>query len=181
MEMENNFIRYCTNDYIDKAKKLVFLGVDHTCQDNLAFNSACLFGNIEIAKWLYSLGDVDVNIGFIASCRNGYFPLAQLLWSSNDVSKESLQEAFLYCGLHDMKYTLWVYNLGQIDINKNNDLIFKSCCEIKNISVSKWLFFLNNKFYNNIPDIILNDILKINVFESTQVDLITMYTKLIIS
>ena len=65
LEDIQNYYKNITNSYGD---------VEH----QLAFNKACEFGKIEIAKWLYSL---DYNIDFrydsdfvlILACQNNYF------------------------------------------------------------------------------------------------------------
>ena len=61
---------------------------------------SCLNGHIEIAKWLYSFGGVNIHANnddaFRWSCDNGNIEIAK-----------------------------WLYSLGGVNIHANNDYVFK--------------------------------------------------------
>ena len=79
------------------------------------FRTACSLGKLEIAKWIYSLGDVDIHAGmdyaFISSCMDNYVEIAK-----------------------------WLYTLGDIDIYYDNNVLFKFICQSGNLYVFQWFF-----------------------------------------
>ena len=132
------------------------------------FRTVCWNGHLEIAKWMIDQNsDLEVHIEgnhiFRAACAAGYIELAMWLWSLGGIE--------WCCGFGPSSF-----------LYDNNELIFQWMCSNKFYKLVKWFFFLNTKLCNiKIPEKILNKFLKVNIFESTQVDLITMYTKLVIS
>ena len=55
-----------------------------------AFRYSCDYGNIEIAKWLYSLGNVNIHANndyaFRYSCDNGHIEIAKWLYSLGGIN-----------------------------------------------------------------------------------------------
>ena len=76
LEDVQNYYKNITNSYGD-------------VENQLAFNKACEFGKIEIAKWLYSLDynidfHYDNNLILILACQNNYFELVKWLYDTNN-------------------------------------------------------------------------------------------------
>ena len=55
----NKFIICCQNGYLDEAKKLYNINITSDII-NKVFQDACLFGRLDIAKWLYSMKNKPV-------------------------------------------------------------------------------------------------------------------------
>ena len=125
------------------------------CLDD-AFRWACHLGNLETAKWLWPLGGINHCVVQCQAFRNA-------------------------CHLGHLEVAKWVWSLGDINHHSDNEDVFRSVYYNEHLDVAKWIFFLDDKFHNDIPDKILNDVLKVNIFENNQMNLIENYTNLIIS
>ena len=169
--IDNCFRLACIDNYFELAKWLFSLGADHNHCNDWTFRRSCGYSNFEIIKWLFSLG-VDHNSeeddAFISACIRGEIKIAQ-----------------------------WLFSLG-VNHHSDKDYAFYKSYEKGQLEVVQWLFFLDDLHHNyyenthldwmifsdnnnNIPKKLLNKVLQVNVFESTQISLIDMYTKLIIS
>lgn len=143
----------CENNNLEMAKWL-FYDLDRVNLPDKAFVNVCYLGRLEMAKWLWSTGRMDYKDGFLSACSNNSFEIIYWLWSLPDETDRR-------------------------DRNKNIlRVMFKQRCSFRNI---KWLFFLDNDLHNDIPEELLNGICQVNVFESTQSNLIEMYINLEIS
>lgn len=85
------------------------------------------------------------------------------------------------CKNDNLKLAKEIYTHQDINYHTYDDEAFRRVCENGKLDIAKWLLFLDNKLHNEVPGNLLNKVCKVNIFESTQVDLIKMYTKLIIS
>ena len=77
----------------------------------------CKYDHLTVAKWLYSVGDVDIHVNneeaFRKSCYYGYLTVAK-----------------------------WLYSIGNVDIHVNNEEAFMGSCYNDHLSVAKWLYSL---------------------------------------
>ena len=75
---------------------------------------ACIHGNLSRAKYLYSLGDIDIHSDndyvFVHACKYGHLEIVK-----------------------------WLYSLGNVYIHTKNDLAFRLSCRFGHISVAEWL------------------------------------------
>ena len=157
------FLGVCCNGELETAKWIWSLGdVDHHFGDEYAFRYACYFDHLETAKWVWSLGGVnhhaEFDEAFRDACVHGHLDVAKWLWSLGGVDHRNADE-----------------------YDEDDECNCQIASEVGNFEIAKWLFFLDDKLHNKIPNGLLNEVLRVNVFESTQISLIDMYTKLIIS
>lgn len=89
--------------------------------NEIAFRNSCRNKHIEVAKWLYSLGEIDIHVmddfAFKWSCKN-----------------------------NDIEMVKWLYSLGEIDIQKNDDFIFIYCCKNMKIIIAKWMSGIHSNY-----------------------------------
>lgn len=94
-----SFINNCAEGNLDVAMKMYATGNidvnDHYC---LAFRYSCMYGEIETAEWLYSIG-ADVKkyggIAFLYSCQRGQLEIAKWLRNLDPRVRLYDYEAFL--------------------------------------------------------------------------------------
>ena len=86
---------------------------------NNGFRWNCENGQLTVAKWLYSRGNVNIHANnehaFQLSCKNGHLAVAQ-----------------------------WLYSLGNVDIHVSDKYAFKYSCKNGHLAVAKWLYSLGN-------------------------------------
>lgn len=81
-----------------------------------AFRWSCSYGNIDIAKWLYSLDNVDIHADydftFIWSCRNNHLDVAKWLYSLDNFCTWVIDDAFNEsCDNGHLDVTEWLCSL----------------------------------------------------------------------
>ena len=87
------------------------------CMDE-PFKLACKNGHITVAKWLHSLGGVNIHAdneyAFRTSCENGHIDVAQ-----------------------------WLHSLGGVNIYADNEYAFRTSCENGYTDLAQWLCSLD--------------------------------------
>lgn len=127
------FVISCSREYLEIAKFIYYELCDIDLVDNVdlekdidkdeyleyqfAFENSCKNGHLDVAKWLYSLGKVDIN------------------FESDDVFGLSCSKGYL-------KVAKWLYSLGCVDIHANSDYAFKGSCLNRHLAIAKWLYSL---------------------------------------
>jgi len=105
-------------------------------QNDSAFRESCTHGHLDIAQWLYTLGNINVHQqddhNFHWSCAYGKLNVAK-----------------------------WLYSLENVDIHAYNDFAFRCNCVSGHLDVAKWLINICDDY--EITDIISGTIMfKIN-------------------
>ena len=118
MITKEEFERYCDEHRLRRTfdKHYLFEYLLNENWNEWIFITTCAYGYIETAKWLYSLGAVDIHIqdedAFSYSCRNGHLTIAK-----------------------------WLRSLGNIDIHAYNEFAFRWSCENEQLEIVKWFIF----------------------------------------
>ena len=118
MITEDEFERYCDEHELRRTfdKHYWFEYQLYENWNERVFIAICVHGYVETAKWLYSLGNIDIHpkqeFGFRYSCSYGHLEVAK-----------------------------WLYSLGNIDIHVENELAFRWSCEYNKKEVVKWFIF----------------------------------------
>ena len=98
------------NNYTKLFRYLYISGIEH---EN-CFEFACCHGNLQLAQWLYSMGNVDIHYGdefvFREVCARGYLEIAK-----------------------------WLFSLGAVDIHARQDLPFRWALHNNQSEMMGWL------------------------------------------
>lgn len=115
---------------------------------NLAFNIACECNNVEIAKWLHFLGNVNIHdrdeLLFRDACRNGHIQIVKLLYSLGANIHEHNDHAFRSaCANGHLEVAQLLYSLGFVDISYDREDAFRWACHNGHLDIIVWLYSLN--------------------------------------
>jgi len=130
MHYSELFIDACMRGNLQEAKCIFYkYKLNIHINNDEAFRYACNSGNINIAKWLYSLEDKP-NI------------------HAND------DEVFRYaCYTGNINIAQWLYELeDKPNIHALCDAAFRIACYYDNISIVNWLVTISNEYYVEIKN-----------------------------
>lgn len=106
------------NDDIDEAQ-YVYANFRSDFDLEYIFPRACFHGSLRVARWIYSLRQVDIHAGndgaFRWACENGCLDAAQ-----------------------------WIYSLGGVDVHAVNYYAFRCACVNRHYDVAQWIHSLGN-------------------------------------
>jgi len=121
------FINLCQMDCLDQIKKLYNINININSDTiNKGFQNACMFGRIDIAKWLYSIENKpDIYYDNCSAFTNASF------YGNLDILK-------------------WLYTIAP---PINPDDVFKYACRGKNENVLKWLISIYDEYDYEITTI----------------------------
>lgn len=186
----DNFIKYCKDGNIILAKETFdnFNNINKLDikSYNKAFRLCCKNNHIKVAKWLYSLGIINIHskndYAFKICCSNGHIKLCKWLYSIGSIDFLNIEENTYYifnicCQNNQLNICIWLYSLEIINIHANDDIFFTKYCDDEHLDIAKWLYslggftdeFLNELFtyncwYNNFLTVQwLYDLNKINI------------------
>lgn len=150
----NNTIEQCCKfGFIDTVMWLFSLKDQNIIINNDMFTAACSNGYLELAKWLYSSGKINIpDYIFGSVCSHGHLDIAKWLYSIvNDINIHYIENYTFdrVCGnghLDVAKFLLSIYN---INIHVNNDSVFKNCIHENQLEVIKWLYSLDPTYERN--------------------------------
>ena len=128
-----------------------------------AFIETCRSGGIEIAKWLYSLGNIDKNTmenSFILSCSHNKLEIAIWLYSIGgfDIHANEDMAFVVSCEFGSMECAQWLYSLGGVNIHAQNRGAFKKACNNNYLNMTRWLYsigctYINEQSRYNVADL----------------------------
>lgn len=160
-EKESIFHYLCRYNYIDLLKYLFYIdpNININSKDEEALCLACQEGHFELAKLLYSKGEIDTSINnnwcFKIALGKGYFNIVKWLYSIIEMDIHLNNDYFFRfcCYTGYLEIAKWIYSLGEIDINMLNNEPLQLACYYNNIDIAKWIYSFNNidiTFNNNI-------------------------------
>jgi len=139
---------------IDKDNIILYYLVNNTNKEK--FGWVCKEGHLEVAQWLYTLGDVNIysndEYPFRTACFYGHLEVAQWLYTLGDVNIHLHNEcAFRWaCQNGHLEVAQWLYSLGDVDINIDNGFAFGWACFYGHLEVAQWLWSLGGFYKEDI-------------------------------
>lgn len=125
LDLDNVFMVSCTGGHLELAKWLHSTGrINIKMKQNLVFR-ACLFDTLlDVAKWIYSLNELDFE----------------------NCPQNSLEDIFGdVCENNQIETVKWLTSLKQINIHVCDDYPFLISCNRGNIEIAKWLYYIDEK------------------------------------
>lgn len=131
--------------------------------NGLMFYEICEKGDLQHAKWLYSLG-VDINnvdnFTFKIVCEKGFLELAQWLYSlrkfdifSGDTKERYRQVIYNICSDGHYEMIKWLYSIG-VDVCRKNYNGLQGACDGAHINIVRWYSYMFPECNDMIPKII---------------------------
>ncbi len=157
-QQQSMFIQLCKDGNIMNAKRSYNLcKINIHANNEEAFTYSCIYGRIDIAKWIYSIGkkEKEINIHvlddfpFRSACAKGHYNLAKWLYSLGGIKIHSGNEyAFrMACDGGHFGIVDWLYSLGKkegkIDIHIWDDEPFRKSC-LSNLKIAQWLYSISD-------------------------------------
>ena len=150
--MDALFIDACLKGDIGEAKRIY---ESDTCIDtrdhgNAVFVDTCRFGQLEVAKWLMTLGAIkplSLNDAFMSACDNGHLEVAKWLVLISGTDDKNGSMAFVYaCESNHPDVAKWLMTVDS-RIQPCSDA-FSSACGNGHLEIAKWL----SEFECMVPD-----------------------------
>lgn len=121
-----------------------------------SFIEECRKGNLDKAKYIYSLGQTDVHylseFAFRVSCYNGHLETAKWIWSLGDVIQDFNEIFWVCCSNGHMETAKWLYSFGTVDIHYCHEAPFRFSCYGNYIKIAQWLYSLGGVDVNDTMD-----------------------------
>ncbi len=144
--------------------------------NDYAFKISCLCGNLDISKWIWNMGNINLLSNeksiFINYYQKNIEDLyLEILFDCDPAIKISNNEIFLYsCSIGNIEIVKWLWNLHtslniQIDIHSNKDEIFYMACFYNQIEIAKWLCELCDKYYFEIENNKITKYKVLNIYD----------------
>lgn len=132
--------------------------LSHTNNDDV-FIESCKYGQLEVVKWLYQLGSINIHAchdkAFRISCEKNHLTIAKWLYDLGSVCKEQNPLAqgvdiyanhgevfILSCKCGRIEVAKWLYEYCNYNFRINYDCSFILSCREGKLEVAKWLYEL---------------------------------------
>lgn len=155
-------MQYCNTNDIIKAKIIYMKGhIDiHDNNENI-FMTCCKNGQLELAQWIYSLGELDnyENEAFKITSVNGHLAIMQWLYSLGNINMIAINYAFKQsCYKGYFLVVKWILGM-KLEI-ENIDKIFEMTCYNGQLDVAKYIY---DKYKSNCinTELIINDLIRL--------------------
>lgn len=171
-----SFIYACKTNNLQLAKKIYENNkINIHLKDNKAFSEACISSSLNIIDWLSGFENTNIkNRDLIKLIKVNNLEVIIILTNKNKINLNN--KLFEISCLYHLDIVMWIYGVGNIDINANSnrsffnacsklkydiidwfllngvnlenkdDYIFKKLCEIKNLEVVKYLCNVNKRY-----------------------------------
>ena len=143
----NQFTTFCFEGDLECAKEQFNLGGIHIHDDDdYAFRISCYNNHLEVAKWLYSISNINIQIlndVFESCCYSGCLDICQWLYSLNKIIiNDKLFIKWLYGG--HLIIIKWLYSISHINVDIISDAI-KICIYYRHNDLLNWLYTIKTK------------------------------------
>ena len=121
---------------------------DQNIADNQGFHLACCNNKLDIAKFIYSLGNFNKIFGythaFNGTCENGHINMAKWLYSfgqiHNTPNKFNYDDSFTYCCKNNhIELAQWLISVADINYYGGYTNAIYTGCKRGNIDLVQWL------------------------------------------
>ena len=153
LDYEAPLVLACRNGKFNVVKWLLQTGKVSVHEQ--VFINACEYGHLNIAQFLYDYdGTVDIHAHndyvLFHACHNGRLAIVEWLLSVDDFDitrnnrrgKSALALAAENDHLCIVKYLCGIY--PNYNICDNDNIIFKTCCRCRALTVAQWIYSLDN-------------------------------------
>lgn len=178
--IEMGFLYSCKNGYLETAKWLlkIYPDIDIRWQDDHAFCLACIYGRLEIVKWLWVKSNHTINLHtngnlpFAEACAGKKLTIVLWLWNKfKEINKPIDIEYFTtdtwicivqsfpwLCSNGLFEIAKWAYDqterTGYFDLYGENHGAFSGACKNGHLEIVKWLCQIEPRYRYQISDTI---------------------------
>jgi len=150
----DKFILACQHGKIDMA---IYFMPDTAEKIRLGFNAACSYGQLYLAKWLFSENSFSINhsmdLVFASACMNGHEPTARWLFTLGVNTSAQNDYAFRWtCEMGHLGIAQWLYSIGANN-RIMSDYAFRWACSRNRLDVAKWLWCIAPDIQEDIKEI----------------------------
>lgn len=152
--IDSEFIDICNRASLEEIKEYHSTNGLNVRTQTWAFMGACLSGHLDVAQWIYSLGNIDINVEgerhFNSACENDHLDVAEWIDSlyKADARINHNHIFAIICGSGNLNKAQWLYALGRlhtrarVNIHAADELAFRCACAAGKLDVVLWLYSL---------------------------------------
>jgi hypothetical protein len=147
VDLSIGFKLACVNGHLDICHYILEVDALNSIDikdDIILFYQACLYGNLEMAKWLYeNQSNINIFEAFRCACSTGQINICKWLYNIDNtiVKNPSFCTLFKFVCNKGNKIYEWLYEIGINEISTTiMNEIFSIACSNGYINVIKWLY-----------------------------------------
>jgi len=162
------FFDACINNNLDNAIKLSkFKKVNKFCQNNKAFNDACTYSSLDIITWLGKFNEIEINKNLLKKLiKENNLEVIIILSNLNKIKLNN--NLFQLACCHNLDIVLWIYEIGNIDINANGNKALLNACIHQKVDIMLWLLKNNSDMEYN-DDYIFKKVCKFGLIDIAEI------------
>lgn len=169
--INKHFFIACQKNNINVAKQLYNKGANIHYHKYDEINHACLYGHIDMIRWLYCINAYSKNnikYIFTCACCGGNIEVAKCLYeldiNNKIINDETINWAFVYaCKRGHLNIVKWLYSLGA-EIQYQNFCALKIALEVNQMEITEWICKKILKPYVRVIKYILLSLIIISIY-----------------
>ena len=137
------FMDACINNNLNNAIKLSKCkNVNKFYKNNKAFNDACTYNSFDVVSWLGKFNEIDIDKRLVKKLlKNNNLEVIIILSNLNKIILDN--NLFQLACCYNLDIVLWVYEIGDVDINADDNKALLNACIHQKVDIMLWL--LENK------------------------------------